>query len=118
MGDLQAHFETEHSDCLPEKITCTSKEEDNFDVEEIGVVAKNYGTVVKSRSGGSGNKKCAERILQKFPCIVCKKKFSVKMEMKNHVRKVHLAKVVPCGLCAKQVKEIDMSKHTAKYHTE
>ena len=66
----------------------------------------------------SWNKKCAERIQQKFPCIVCKKMFSVKMEMKNHVRKVHLAKVVPCGLCAKQVKEIDMSKHTAKYHTE
>ena len=56
MGDLQRHFENEHSDCLPENIPYTSKE-DNFDVEEIGVVAKNYRTVAKSRSGGSGNKK-------------------------------------------------------------
>ena len=118
MGDLQAHFETEHSDCLPSKVPFSSKE-DNFDVEEIGVVSKNLGTVVKSRSGGSGNNKkvkCAERLL--VPCIVCKRKFSAKIYMKNHVRKVHLAKVVPCGLCAKQVKEVDMSKHIVKYHSE
>ena len=43
-------------------------------------------------------------------------KISVKIEMKNHVRKVHFAKVVPCGLCAKQVKEVDMCKHASKYH--
>ena len=108
MGDLQTHFETEHSDCLP-KIPCASKEV-TFDVQDMGVVAKNFGTKAKF-SRGLGNKK-------KFPCIVCKKKFSVKIDMKNHVRKVHLIKVVPCGLCAKQVKEVDMSKHTAKYHSE
>ena len=117
MRDLQAHFETEHSDCLPKKIPCAGKE-DTFGLEEIGVVAKNYGAVAKPHSGGFGNKKIyAERRSKKFPCIVCKKKFPIKIDMKNHVRKVHLAKVVPCGLCAKQVKEVDMSKHTAKYHS-
>ena len=118
MGDLQAHFENEHSDCFP-KIPC-SRKEDSFDVEEMGVVEKNYGALGKSFEdlGKSKKKKPAGKLLEKFPCIVCKKKFSVRNVMKNHVRKVHFAKVVPCGLCEKQVKELNMREHNDKYHPQ
>jgi len=118
MGDLQAHFESEHSDCFP-KIPC-SRKEDSFDVEEMGVVEKNYGALGKSFEdlGKSKKKKPAGKLLEKFPCIVCKKKFSVRNVMKNHVRKVHFAKVVPCGLCEKQVKELNMREHNDKYHPQ
>ena len=118
MGDLQAHFESEHSDCLPKKLS--ARHEISFDVEEMRVVGKNYGAVMKCSEGpGNGKKKkSAVSLLNKFPCIVCNKKFSVRNDMKNHVRKAHFAKVVPCGLCDKQVKELEMRKHNDKYHPE
>merc|ERR1712181_186080 len=109
-------FEREHSDCLP-KIPW---KEDSFDVEEMGVVGKNYGVVVKCSEvpGNSKKKKSVQKMVGKFPCIVCKKKFSLRNDMKNHVRKVYFAKVVPCGLCDKQVKETEMRKHNDRYHPE
>ena len=118
MGDLQAHFESEHSDCLP-KIP-RARDKISFDVEEIRVVDKNYGAVVKCSEVPlyRKKKKSAVSLLNKFPCIVCNKKFSVRKYMKNHVRKAHFAKVVPCGLCDKQVEEMGMGKHFDKYHPE
>ena len=68
--------------------------------------------------GNSKKKKSVQKMVGKFPCIVCKKKFSLRNYMKNHVRMVHFAKVVPCGLCDKQVKETEMLKHNDKYHPE
>ena len=116
MDDLQAHFEREHSDCLP-KIPC-SRKEDSFDVEEMGVVGKKYGAVLKCSEvpGNSKKKKSVQKMVGKFPCIVCKKKFPVRNDMKNHVRKVHFAKVIQCGLCDNQVKDTEMRKHINKYH--
>ena len=117
MADLEAHFETEHSDRfakIPKK--------DSLEVEEISLVGKSYKAMKTTRgSEASGrNKEDKRRVgkLRRFPCIVCKKKFLAKSEMKNHVRELHLARVVPCGVCGKQVKEVGMSKHSSKYHSE
>ena len=118
MADLEAHFETEHSDRfakIPKK--------DSLEVEEISLVGKSYKAMKTTRgSEASGRNKEDKRRVGKlrsgFPCIVCKKKFLAKSEMKNHVRELHLTRVVPCGVCGKQVKEVGMSKHSSKYHSE
>ena len=51
----------------------------------------------------------------KFPCVVCRKKFSHKAEMKKHVRRVHLAPVAWCGNCGSLVKRKGLKKHMSKH---
>ena len=51
----------------------------------------------------------------KFPCIVCGKKFSRKPDMKDHVRRVHLAPVAWCGKCGCLVKRKGLKKHMFKH---
>jgi len=108
MADIQAHFEEEHTEHLSK--TSLREERNPFTEED-----KN-GPITTKVSKVRTTKKNATRKL--FPCVVCKKKFSLKTNMKTHVRKIHFAKVVSCSLCNKQVKEAEVAKHIAKYHSD
>merc|ERR1712098_718018 len=46
-----------------------------------------------------------------FPCIVCKKKFEDKNEMKRHVRGRHLRPYVLCSVCGKRVFQDKLTNH-------
>jgi len=46
-----------------------------------------------------------------FPCIVCKKKFDDKNEMKKHVRGRHLRPSVLCSVCGKRVFQDKLLHH-------
>jgi len=113
MADFQAHCEEEHTDHLSK--TSLREERNPFTDRDSGVQEKN-GPIATKESKVRTTKKNATRKL--FPCVVCKKKFSLKTNMKTHVRKIHFAKVVSCSLCNKQVKEAEVAKHIAKYHSD
>ena len=113
MADFQAHFEEEHTEHLSK--TSLREERNPYTDIDSGVQEKN-GPITTKESKVRTAKKNATRKL--FPCVVCKKKFSLKTNMKTHVRKIHFAKVVSCSLCNKQVKEDEVAKHIAKYHSD
>ena len=52
-----------------------------------------------------------EKTVKKFPCVVCRQKFEEKNDMKDHVRRVHLAPVVRCEQCGARVKEDRLEEH-------
>ena len=112
-AELQAHLEEEHTERLSK--TSLREERNPFTDRDSGVQEKN-GPIATKESKVRTTKKNATRKL--FPCVVCKKKFSLKTNMKTHVRKIHFAKVVSCSLCNKQVKEAEVAKHIAKYHSD
>ena len=97
MADFQAHFEEEHTEHLSK--TSLREERNPYTDIDSGVQEKN-GPITTKESKVRTTKKNATRKL--FPCVVCKKKFSMKTNMKAHVRKIHFAKVVsPAGLLKK-----------------
>ena len=54
---------------------------------------------------------------KRFPCIVCKRKFSEKSEMKDHVRSTHLRHVVLCNVCGKRMFHDKLAKHQQVFHS-
>ena len=59
-----------------------------------------------------------EKPVKKFPCIVCKRKFVEKIEMKEHVREEHFAPVVRCEQCGGRVKKRDLEEHIEVHHPD
>merc|ERR1712059_39967 len=57
-----------------------------------------------------------KKAVRKYPCIVCKKKFGLKKEMKMHVRSVHFAHVVLCNECGRRVKQSELESHMQMEH--
>ena len=53
--------------------------------------------------------------IHKFPCIVCKKKFNNKAEMKHHVRAIHFAPVFICEECGARVHKKKQEKHQSEH---
>ena len=54
--------------------------------------------------------------VNKFPCIVCKKKFINKADMKDHVRAVHFAPVIICEECGARMHQKRQEEHMARHH--
>ena len=57
-------------------------------------------------------------IKKRYPCIVCKKKFVAKSEMKHHVRSTHLRQVVLCNICGKRMFHDKLLNHEKVFHSK
>ena len=60
----------------------------------------------------------SERPKNRYPCIVCKKKFAEKSSMKAHVKETHLRHVVLCNVCGKRLFQDRLLRHEEEYHKQ
>eukprot|EP00092_Neocalanus_flemingeri_P096526 GFUD01122890.1.p1 GENE.GFUD01122890.1~~GFUD01122890.1.p1 ORF type:complete len:185 (-),score=49.21 GFUD01122890.1:46-600(-) len=59
-----------------------------------------------------------ERLKRRYPCIVCKKKFTEKSSMKAHVKARHLRHVVLCNVCGKRLFQDRLQRHEEEHHKQ
>ena len=117
MDALHHHYEARHGHLMP----CLAREaveelEANREGEEVTLEVE-----PEEQEGEEGEYEVEEEVakpLKKFPCIVCKRKFVEKIEMKEHVREEHFATVVRCEECGGRVKKRDLEKHMEVHHVD
>jgi hypothetical protein len=117
---LKEHYELSHADLMPQLDVSASKGDEDDNEEVMLNKKENQGETEEEETEmmHDNDIKAAGMMetAKTFRCVVCKKKFSEKPDMKVHVRKVHLARVVPCKQCGASVKEQEMEQHRVKYH--
>jgi len=82
----------------------------------VSNIINNSPGSVRSGGGQPKKRKDSGSCGGPFQCVVCRKQFSEKTKMKEHVRRIHFKLMAECSVCGRRVVVRKMKKHKQTVH--